>query len=114
MPVTAQSDKDVEDVKRLNENTAGSLFLKTATKTTEDMLRKLREDPLFQIRREEQNARASIMANPLVMSRVKQKQDKQSKKAKKKAKKAAKKEKKALKKAIKKEKKALKKASSSS
>eukprot|EP00928_Gymnodinium_smaydae_P026538 TRINITY_DN2080_c0_g1_i1.p1 TRINITY_DN2080_c0_g1~~TRINITY_DN2080_c0_g1_i1.p1 ORF type:complete len:342 (+),score=104.90 TRINITY_DN2080_c0_g1_i1:129-1154(+) len=113
-PVSGQVDKDMQDVKSLSENTAGSLFLKSATKTTEDMLRKLREDPLFQIRREEQNARASMAANPLIMARVKARQDKLSKKEKKKAKKAAKKEKKALKKLQKKEKKKAKSSSSSS
>mmetsp|Transcript_67272 Transcript_67272/g.169775 ORF Transcript_67272/g.169775 Transcript_67272/m.169775 type:complete len:341 (+) Transcript_67272:94-1116(+) len=117
MPVDAQKDKDLEDVKKLQESTAGSLFLKSATKTTEDMLRKLREDPLFQIRRQEQAARENMMANPLVMAKLQKKAAKQSKKEEKKAKKAAKKQKKAMKKLAKKEAKASgkkKKSSSSS
>mmetsp|Transcript_32737 Transcript_32737/g.71459 ORF Transcript_32737/g.71459 Transcript_32737/m.71459 type:complete len:352 (-) Transcript_32737:52-1107(-) len=118
MPVAGQVDKDIEDVKKLGENTAGSLFLKSATKTTEDVLRKLREDPLFQIKRQEQAARESAMSNPLIRARILKKEEKQRKKEQKKAKKAAKKaagkEKKAMKKAAKKEKKAMKKASSDS
>eukprot|EP00490_Sorites_sp_Unknown_P001784 CAMPEP_0114674998 /NCGR_PEP_ID=MMETSP0191-20121206/47238_1 /TAXON_ID=126664 /ORGANISM="Sorites sp." /LENGTH=288 /DNA_ID=CAMNT_0001943441 /DNA_START=52 /DNA_END=918 /DNA_ORIENTATION=+ len=110
MPISAQKDKDIEDVKNLQGNTAGSLFLTSATKTTEDMVRKLREDPLFQIRRQEQAARESMMTNPLIMAKIKKKQEKAAKKAAKKEKKAAKKEEKALKKAAK----AKKKSSSSS
>merc|ERR1711988_1240784 len=68
--VQADKDKDLEDVKKLGESTAGSLFLKSATKTTEDMLRKLREDALFQIRRQEQAAKESMLANPLVKQRL--------------------------------------------
>jgi len=114
MPIEGQSSKDLEDVKALGENISGSLFLKSATKTTEDMLRKLREDPLFQIRREEQNARAQLLSNPLVMQRIQKKQQKLGKKEKKKVKKAQKKEKKHAKKAAKKDKKANKKGKSSS
>eukprot|EP00933_Yihiella_yeosuensis_P005001 TRINITY_DN109409_c0_g1_i1.p1 TRINITY_DN109409_c0_g1~~TRINITY_DN109409_c0_g1_i1.p1 ORF type:complete len:343 (+),score=106.55 TRINITY_DN109409_c0_g1_i1:83-1111(+) len=105
-PVSGQTDKDMEDVKNLQESTAGSLFLRSATKTTEDMLRKLREDPLFQIKRQEQAARANMMANPLMRAKILKQEAKQAQKDAKKAKKAAKKEKKAAKK----EKKALKKA----
>merc|ERR1719316_776375 len=91
-PVSAQADKDMADVKSLSTNTAGSLFLKgSATRTTEDTLRKLREDPLFQIRREEQAAKESMMQNPLILARLKKKQEKASKKDSKKDKKAAKK-----------------------
>merc|ERR1719238_2100180 len=82
--VNADKDKDMENMKALQENTAGSLFLKSATKTTEDMLRKLREDPLFQIRREEQAARENMMANPLVVAKLKKKADKAAKKERKK------------------------------
>eukprot|EP00435_Cladocopium_sp_Y103_P071990 s370_g39.t1 len=110
MPISAQKDKDIEDVKNLQGNTAGSLFLTSATKTTEDMVRKLREDPLFQIRRQEQAAKESMMTNPLIMAKIKKKQEKAAKKAAKKEKKAAKKEEKALKKAAK----AKKKSSSDS
>eukprot|EP00434_Breviolum_minutum_P031462 symbB.v1.2.027825.t1/scaffold2886.1/size67984/6 len=110
MPISAQKDKDIEDVKNLQNSTAGSLFLTSPTKTTEDMVRKLREDPLFQIRRQEQAARESMMTNPLIMAKIKKKQEKAAKKAAKKEKKAAKKEQKALKKASK----AKKKKSSSS
>lgn len=95
MPVAAQSDKDVADVHSLKAGTAGSLFLGSATKTTEDMLRKLREDPLFQIRREEHAARESMMANPLIAARLKKQAEKKAKKYAKKMKKEAKKEKKA-------------------
>merc|ERR1712194_436386 len=77
-PVQSQKDADVEAIKKLEESTAGSLFLKSATKTTEDMLRKLREDPLFQIRRQEQAAKDSMMANPLVKARLQQKAQKLS------------------------------------
>merc|ERR1712060_387686 len=91
-PVAAQKDQDIEDVKKLQESTAGSLFLKSATKTTEDMMRKLREDPLFQIRRQEQAAKESMLANPLVRARLQAKADKQARKAQKKAKKHSKKE----------------------
>jgi len=112
--VTADKDKDMENMKALQENTAGSLFLKSATKTTEDMMRKLREDPLFQIRREEQAARSSLLANPLVQAKLQKKQDKASKKQDKKMKKAMKKEEKKAKKAMKKEKKAAKKGKKSS
>eukprot|EP00931_Biecheleriopsis_adriatica_P022663 TRINITY_DN1449_c0_g1_i1.p1 TRINITY_DN1449_c0_g1~~TRINITY_DN1449_c0_g1_i1.p1 ORF type:complete len:342 (+),score=123.32 TRINITY_DN1449_c0_g1_i1:100-1125(+) len=101
MAVDAQKDQDIEDVKNLQNSTAGSLFLKSATKTTEDMLRKLREDPLFQIRRQEQSARENMMANPLIMAKMQKKQQKDAKKASKKEKKALKKQKKAMKKAAK-------------
>lgn len=114
-PVGSEADKDIADVKALQTSTAGSLFLKgPATRTTEDMLRKLREDPLFQIRREEQAAKESMMQNPLVQARLRKKQEKASKKDKKKSKKDAKKEKKAMKKAKKAAKKAAKSSSSSS
>merc|ERR1719440_135804 len=110
--VTDQKDKDVADIKSLQTETAGSLFLKgPATKTSEDVLRKLREDPLFQIRREEQAARDSMMANPLILARLKKKQEKALKKQ---SKKESKKEKKAMKKAKKLAKKASKKAAKSS
>merc|ERR1712227_728151 len=99
MPVAAQKDKDIEDVKKLGESTAGSLFLSSATKTTEDMMRKLREDPLFQIRRQEQAAKESMLANPLVRARLQAKAQKHAKKAEKKARKHAKKEEKKAKKA---------------
>ncbi|CAK0789955.1 unnamed protein product [Prorocentrum cordatum] len=112
--VAAEKDKDLEDVKKLGENTAGSLFLKSATKTTEDTLRKLREDPLFQIRRQEQAAKDEMLANPLIAARLRQKMEKKAKKDQKKLKKAAKKEKKKMKKLLKKEKKGVKKESSSS
>mmetsp|Transcript_106282 Transcript_106282/g.188979 ORF Transcript_106282/g.188979 Transcript_106282/m.188979 type:complete len:334 (-) Transcript_106282:65-1066(-) len=101
MAVDSGKSKDIEDVKNLDTSTAGSLFLKSATKTTEDMLRKLREDPLFQIKRQEQAARSDMMANPLIMAKIKRKQEKEAKKMDKKAKKAMKKEKKAMKKAAK-------------
>lgn len=114
MPVADQKGRDVEDVKALQESTAGSLFLKSATKTSEDMLRKLREDPLFQIRREEQAARASMMANPLVIARMKKREEKDAKKRLKQMKKAAKKENKKAKKAKKAAKKAKGSSSSSS
>lgn len=114
MPVEGSKDQDVEDVKKLGDNTAGSLFLRSATKTTEDMLRKLREDPLFQIRRQEQAAKANMMANPLIQARLKQKAEKEAKKLAKKEKKAIKKEKKKEKKAAKKEKKSKKAKDSSS
>jgi len=91
MPINAQKDKDIEDVKNLQNSTAGSLFLCSATKTTEDMVRKLREDPLFQIRRQEHAARESMMTNPLIMAKIQKKQEKEAKKAAKKEKKAAKK-----------------------
>merc|ERR1712190_480171 len=117
-PVEAQKDQDMEDMKKLGMSTAGSLFLKSATKTTEDMLRKLREDPMFQIRRQEQAAKESMLANPLVKARLASKQQKSAKKAEKKAKKqskkAEKKAKKAAKKAIKKATKKKKSSSSSS
>jgi len=115
-PVGGAVDKDMADVKSLNNGTtSGSLFLKgSATRTTEDTLRKLREDPLFQIRREEQAARQSMMENPLVQARLKKKFAKVGKKDKKKAKKELKKEKKAMKKAKKLAKKVGKKGSSSS
>mmetsp|Transcript_34557 Transcript_34557/g.78966 ORF Transcript_34557/g.78966 Transcript_34557/m.78966 type:complete len:351 (+) Transcript_34557:80-1132(+) len=108
-PVAGQVDKDIKDVRTLKEGTAGSLFLKTATGTTDDMLRKMREDPLFQIRREEQAAKESMLQNPLVMARLQAKHMKAAKKEEKQAKKIAKKEEKKLKKAAKKEKKAKKK-----
>ncbi|OLQ06798.1 hypothetical protein AK812_SmicGene9886 [Symbiodinium microadriaticum] len=101
MPINAQKDQDIEDVKNLQNSTAGSLFLGSATKTTEDMVRKLREDPLFQIRRQEHAARESMMTNPLIMAKIQKKREKEAKKAVKKEKKAAKKEEKALKKAAK-------------
>lgn len=106
MPINAQKDQDIEDVKNLQNSTAGSLFLGSATKTTEDMVRKLREDPLFQIRRQEHAARESMMTNPLIMAKIQKKREKEAKKAVKKEKKAAKKEEKALKKAAKAAKKA--------
>eukprot|EP00747_Dinoflagellata_sp_TGD_P025792 gnl/TRDRNA2_/TRDRNA2_131492_c0_seq1.p1 gnl/TRDRNA2_/TRDRNA2_131492_c0~~gnl/TRDRNA2_/TRDRNA2_131492_c0_seq1.p1 ORF type:complete len:416 (-),score=142.79 gnl/TRDRNA2_/TRDRNA2_131492_c0_seq1:110-1264(-) len=109
-PVKGQVDQDMADIKALTESTAGSLFLRSATKTTEDTLRKLREDPLFQIKQQERAARLNMMANPLVAARIKAKEDKRAKKEQKLAKKAAKKEKKKAKKAKKKEKKAAKKA----
>mmetsp|Transcript_83089 Transcript_83089/g.220460 ORF Transcript_83089/g.220460 Transcript_83089/m.220460 type:complete len:358 (-) Transcript_83089:73-1146(-) len=114
MAIAAEKDKDLQDMKALGESTAGSLFLRSATKTTEDMLRKLREDPLFQIRRQEQAARESMMANPLIRARIEQKALKGAKKQQKKEKKAAKKAKKAAKKAKKAAKKAAKGSSSSS
>eukprot|EP00403_Amphidinium_massartii_P018811 CAMPEP_0178421934 /NCGR_PEP_ID=MMETSP0689_2-20121128/26907_1 /TAXON_ID=160604 /ORGANISM="Amphidinium massartii, Strain CS-259" /LENGTH=340 /DNA_ID=CAMNT_0020043469 /DNA_START=71 /DNA_END=1090 /DNA_ORIENTATION=+ len=104
-PVSGQVDKDLKDVHSLKEGTAGSLFLRSATGTSEDMLRKIREDPLFQIKRQEQAAKESMMQNPLVMARMQERQKKAAKKEAKEAKKAAKKEKKAMKKAAKKEKK---------
>lgn len=113
--VSGQKDQDVADVKALSGHVSGSIFLKgPATRTTEDMLRKLREDPLFQIRREEQAAKDSMMSNPLILARLKKKQEKASKKDKKALKKLAKKEKKAMKKAKKAAKKAGGKKSSSS
>lgn len=113
MPVADGKSKDIEDVKKL-EVQAGSLFLTSATKTSEDMLRKLREDPLFQIRRQEQAARESMMNNPLILARLKKKEEKAAKKRLKTLKKAAKKEKKAKKKAKKSETKTKGKSSSSS
>mmetsp|Transcript_107122 Transcript_107122/g.332868 ORF Transcript_107122/g.332868 Transcript_107122/m.332868 type:complete len:349 (+) Transcript_107122:133-1179(+) len=98
-PVPEQKVKDIEDVKRLQESTAGSLFLRSATRTTEDALRKLREDPLFQVRRQEQAARESMMANPLIRARLQKRAEKQAKKQRKREKKAAKKERKAAKRA---------------
>lgn len=98
MPVAAQSDKDLEDVKALQQTTPGSMFLKSATRTSEDMLRKLREDPLFQIKRQEQAARESMLANPLVMAKVKKRAEKAAAKQRKKEKKRVKKEKKRAKK----------------
>lgn len=118
--VSASGDKEMADVKSLSAEggSMGSLFLKgSATRTTEDTLRKLREDPLFQIRREEQAARESMMSNPLIQARLRAKAEKAAKKDKKSSKKEAKKEKKALKKAkkaMKAAKKAGKKSSSSS
>merc|ERR1712224_1081746 len=106
--VTADKDKDMENMKALQENTAGSLFLKSATKTTEDMLRKLREDPLFQIKQQEELARQSMLSNPLIAARIKKQESKQSKKEAKKVKKAMKKEKKKAKKEAKKQKKLAK------
>merc|ERR1712136_734050 len=45
-----------------------------------DVLRKLREDPLFQIKKQEQVAREQMLSNPLVMAKVKQQQAKRAKK----------------------------------
>lgn len=105
--------EDIEQVKKL-ESTSGSLFLRSSTKTTEDTLRKLREDPLFQIRQQEHRAKQDALSNPLIVDRLRRKAEKVSKKEKKAQKKAKKKEKKAAKKAKKAAKKAKKAAGSSS
>eukprot|EP00397_Hematodinium_sp_SG-2012_P052825 GEMP01062696.1.p1 GENE.GEMP01062696.1~~GEMP01062696.1.p1 ORF type:complete len:396 (-),score=123.83 GEMP01062696.1:53-1240(-) len=109
-----QKSEDVENMKKLQSNVAGSLFLKCATSATEDMMRKLREDPLFQIKQAELRRKESIMANPLLRDRIKIKHEKQDKKLGKKEKKLAKKEKKKEKKAKKKNKKCDTSSSSSS
>merc|ERR1712136_406930 len=75
----------------------------SVTRTSEDVLRKLREDPLFQIKKQEQVAREQMLSNPLVMAKVKQQQAKRAKKEAKRAKKEVKKEKKKVKKHMKKE-----------
>lgn len=111
--IKGQKDEDVENMKKLESSVAGSLFLSSATSATQDMMSKLREDPLFQIKQAEVRRKESIMSNPLIRERIKQKQarklEKQTKKLEKKAKKREKKEKK-----IKKKKKRSSSSSSSS
>lgn len=121
MAIDAPGSKDVKDVKNLTDTSttvAGSLFLKQSNKTSEDTLRKLREDPLFQIKKQEMLAKQAQMANPLIAARIRHKEDKEAAKAMKKqikeAKKLAKKEKKLMKKLKKKAKKKKKGSSSSS
>lgn len=99
--VKGDRDQDLEDVKKLSTETAGSLFLKDLTRTTNDTFRKLREDPLFQIKKAEHRQRQDQQANPLIMARLRDQALRRQKKEKKKEKKRAKKEKKAAKKAAK-------------
>jgi len=107
--VKSQKDEDVENMKKLRDGgVAGSLFLKSATSATLDMMTKLREDPMFQIRQQELKQKESVMSNPLLRNRIAQKQ------AGKLAKKAKKEEKKRRKKEKKKEKKKHKRSNSSS
>lgn len=86
-PVNDQKEKDeahllgkpVEDLstnrRRLGENgdgyPGGSLFLKSLTKTSEDTLRKLREDPLMAIRQaEHRQQQINRQADPLIQYEV--------------------------------------------
>lgn len=63
---------------------AGSLFLPSLTKTSEDTLRKLREDPLFIIRQAEAQQKRDVLTNPLLRPQVATPdKDKKAKKAKK-------------------------------
>merc|ERR1719420_35374 len=110
--VKIDGDDDMRKIKSLQASNAGSLFLHETTKTTEDAIRKIREDPLFQIRQQEAVRRENALANPLTMKRLDALKAKMAKKQGKKEKKQAKKDKKKLKKMLKKSKK--KKGSSSS
>jgi len=98
--VPDQCDADIENMKKLSEGgVAGAIFLNTATSATRDMMSKLREDPMFQIRQQELLQRESILNNPLMKAKLERRNArKEDKKAKKEAKKAKKKEKKKKKK----------------
>lgn len=53
---------------------AGALFLDSASTASHDTLRKLREDPMFAIRQEEQRQQAALEANPLYLARQRAKE----------------------------------------
>jgi len=63
-PLTSVGGSD-NSAKRIDD-VPGSLYLTSITKTTEDTLRKLREDPMLIIRQAEHKQRKAIMANPLL------------------------------------------------
>jgi len=82
-PLQAQKEREQEDYllgkpvdqNRNNnlaatENVPCSLYLSSVTKTTEDTLRKLREDPLLLIRQAEHKQRRAIMSNPLLREKL--------------------------------------------
>eukprot|EP01067_Filipodium_phascolosomae_P008428 Filipodium_phascolosomae@DN7157_c0_g1_i1.p1 len=69
------ADEDVKKLKKL-ETVVGSIFLKSATQTNEDTLRKLREDPLFTMKKAEMEKKLDYLQNPLVVEEVKKKKEK--------------------------------------
>eukprot|EP01066_Platyproteum_vivax_P011910 Platyproteum_vivax@DN5406_c0_g1_i1.p1 len=78
---------DHKDLKKL-ETIAGSLFLKSATQTNEDTLRRLREDPLLLIKQAELKKKQDFLSNPinkpLIVKKIKkEKKEKKEKKSKK-------------------------------
>eukprot|EP00451_Oxyrrhis_marina_P025524 CAMPEP_0204342018 /NCGR_PEP_ID=MMETSP0469-20131031/23813_1 /ASSEMBLY_ACC=CAM_ASM_000384 /TAXON_ID=2969 /ORGANISM="Oxyrrhis marina" /LENGTH=349 /DNA_ID=CAMNT_0051326845 /DNA_START=47 /DNA_END=1096 /DNA_ORIENTATION=- len=112
--VKGDRDQDMEDVKKLSTEIAGSLFLKDVTRTSTDTFRKLREDPMFQIKQAEHRQKSELASNPLIMARIKEKRAREARKVKKAAKKEKKKAKKEKKKAKKEAKRAKKAGASSS
>eukprot|EP01069_Polyplicarium_translucidae_P012359 Polyplicarium_translucidae@DN5121_c0_g1_i1.p1 len=57
---------DVKALKAMQESTPGTLFASSVTRTTEDTLRKMREDPLFAIRQAEHQRRRAVQSNPFL------------------------------------------------
>ena len=90
----AEGKEDVERVKQLSASqggAVGSLFLSSLTTTTEDTLRKLREDPLLVIKQAEMQQRQNVFKNPLLREQLLSKDDKDKRKKAKKEKKKQKK-----------------------
>eukprot|EP00917_Polyrhabdina_sp_WS-2016_P018910 GHVP01040679.1.p1 GENE.GHVP01040679.1~~GHVP01040679.1.p1 ORF type:complete len:277 (-),score=67.71 GHVP01040679.1:535-1341(-) len=60
---------EVQDLKNL-EDLPGSVFLPSVSKQSEDTMRKIREDPLFQIRKAEIEHERSRQKNPLLKKKM--------------------------------------------
>lgn len=61
-----------EEIAKLKSTSAGSLFLSDPSKTSADTFRRLNEDPLFAIKREEVRQRQQIINNPIIRNKVRE------------------------------------------
>lgn len=61
-----------EEIAKLKSKSAGSLFLSDPSQTSADTFRRLNEDPLFAIKREEVRQRQQIINNPIIRSKVRE------------------------------------------
>ena len=88
-------DTTLQDIEREKEALAtgpGALFVPSKSDVTIDLAAKIREDPLFTIRKKEEERKKTIMSNPVKMAQIKQAFEKmeKSKKKTKKSKRSAK------------------------
>jgi len=71
--IKGQKDDDINDIKKLQTSAPGSLFLSSATTISQDMMAKIRLDPLFQIKQAEVRRKESILSNPLLRDKIRKK-----------------------------------------
>jgi len=61
-----------EEIAKLKAKSSGTLFLSDPSQTSADTFRRINEDPLFAIKKEENRQRQQIINNPIIRNKVRE------------------------------------------